>query len=186
MHTGQTIGRANTGHRGAWDDMAPEQQSQAPLPGEPVDYPREADEIQDSGADEDSTTSQTPVAAGYEPPPTLRLRVATWDVTCTVALLILLVTLGTATTWPTKLFGFLQDVCVGETCGPVPFGVDMYIHPLVFGGIGAAFAAAGIGPFVSLLKGWYMSFWPVLSLSIFMVSSVAGSLLTVYSERYWL
>jgi hypothetical protein len=56
----------------------------------------------------------------------------------------------------------------------------------VWGGIGAAIAAAGIGPFVSLLKGWYMSFWPVLALAVLMVSSVAGFILTTYSERYWL
>jgi hypothetical protein len=62
----------------------------------------------------------------------------------------------------------------------------MYIYPVVWGGIGAAIAAAGIGPFVSLLKGWYMSFWPVLSLTILMVSSVTGDMLTIYSARYWL
>jgi hypothetical protein len=68
----------------------------------------------------------------------------------------------------------------------VPFGIDFYIRPVVWGGIGAAIAAAGIGPFVSLLKGWYMSFWPVLALAVIMVSSVAGSMLTIFSERYWL
>jgi hypothetical protein len=46
--------------------------------------------------------------------------------------------------------------------------------------------AAIIGPVVSLLKGWYMSFWPVLALALVMVSSIAGSLLTMFSERYWL
>ena len=64
----------------------------------------------------------------------------------------------------------------------MPFGVDMYIYPVVWGGIGAAVAAAGIGPFVSLLKGWYMSFWPVLSLAILMVSSVAGDFITIFSQ----
>ncbi len=63
--------------------------------------------------------------------------------------------------------------------------IDMYIYPVVWGGIGAAVAAAGIGPFVSLLKGWYMSFWPVLSLAIIMVSSVVGDSLTMFSARYW-
>ncbi len=121
-----------------------------------------------------------------EPPRVLRLRVAAWDVICTVALLTLLVVLATATTWPTKLFGFLENVCEGETCGPVPYGVDYYIRPLVWGGVGAAIAAAVVGPLVSLLKGWYMSFWPVLSLAILMVSSVAGSMLTTFSQRYWL
>lgn len=122
----------------------------------------------------------------YQPPRVLRLRIVPWDVICTVTLLALLVVLATATTWPTKLFGFLANVCVGETCGPVPFGIDYYIRPVVWGGIGAAIAAAGIGPFISLLKGWYMSFWPVLSLAILMVTSVAGSILTIFSERYWL
>ena len=111
---------------------------------------------------------------------------AAWDVICTVVLLALLLGLATATTWPTRLFGFVADVCAGETCGPVPYGVDMYIYPVVWGGIGAAIAAAGIGPFVSLLKGWYMSFWPVLALAVLMASSVAGSMLTTFSERYWL
>ncbi|MEE6176622.1 hypothetical protein [Mycobacterium sp. 050134] len=119
-------------------------------------------------------------------PRVLRLRVAAWDVICTIALLALLITLATATTWPARLYGFLDNVCEGETCGPVPYGVDYYIHPVVWGGIGAAIAAAVVGPFVSLLKGWYMSFWPVLSLAVLMVSSVAGSILTTFSERYWI
>ena len=127
-----------------------------------------------------------PDQADHQAPRVLRLRIATWDVVCTVTLLVLLVVLATATTWPTRLFGFLANVCEGETCGPVPFGIDYYIRPVVWGGIGAAIAAAGIGPFVSLLKGWYMSFWPVLALTIVMVASVAGSLLTTFSERYWL
>jgi hypothetical protein len=115
----------------------------------------------------------------------IRLRVAPWDVIATITLLVLLVVLATATTWPTRLYGFLSDVCTGESCGLVPYGVDMYIYPVVWGGIGAAIAAAGIGPFVSLLKGWYMSFWPVLSLAILMGSSVAGDMITVFSTRYW-
>ncbi len=122
----------------------------------------------------------------HQAPRVLRLRIVPWDVVCTVALLVLLVVLATATTWPARLFGFLANVCEGDTCGPVPFGVDYYIRPLVWGGIGAAIAAAGIGPFVSLLKGWYMSFWPVLSLVLLMVASVAGSILTAFSARYWL
>ena len=140
--------------------MAPEQQSQDPLAGEEIDYPPDADENHNSG---DAGASEVADDADDKPPPTLRLRVATWDV-----------------------IGFLKDVCVGEDCGPVPYGVDMYIYPVVWGGIGAAIAAAGIGPFVSLLKGWYTSFWPVLSLALLMVSSVAGSILTMFSARYWL
>jgi hypothetical protein len=115
----------------------------------------------------------------------IRLRVAPWDLIATITLVVLLVILATATTWPTRLYGFLHEVCSDETCGLVPFGIDAYIYPVVWGGIGAAIAAAGIGPFVSLLKGWYMSFWPVLSLAIIMVSSVVGDSLTVFSTRYW-
>jgi hypothetical protein len=164
------------------DDMAsphqPNESLTGPLSGAEVDYPPEADEAPSTGPD------VAPVSDD-RPPPVLRLRVAVWDMACTVALLILLVVLATATTWPTKLWGFLGNVCTGDTCGPVPFGADMYIYPVVWGGIGAAIAAAGIGPFVSMLKGWYMSFWPVLALTILMVSSVAGFILTTYSERYW-
>lgn len=120
-----------------------------------------------------------------EAPRVIRVRLAAWDVISTVALLAVLIVLATATTWPTRLFGFLEHVCADETCGPVPFGVDYYIRPLVWGGIGAAIAAAVIGPLVSILKGWYMSFWPVLALMLIMVSSVAGSILTTFSERYW-
>jgi hypothetical protein len=118
-------------------------------------------------------------------PHVIRFRVAPWDLIATITLLVLLVILATATTWPTRLYGFLGEVCSDETCGLVPLGVDMYIYPVVWGGIGAAVAAAGIGPFVSLLKGWYMSFWPVLALAIIMVSSVAGDSLTMFSTRYW-
>ncbi|WP_406815895.1 hypothetical protein [Mycobacterium sp. M23085] len=120
-----------------------------------------------------------------EAPRVIRVRLAPWDVVCTVVLLILLAVLATATTWPTRLFGFLANVCEDETCGPVPYGLDLYIHPVVWGGIGAALTAAVVGPVVSLLKGWYMSFWPVLALALVMVSSVAGTLLTMFSERYW-
>ncbi|GLE51463.1 hypothetical protein [Mycobacterium montefiorense] len=115
----------------------------------------------------------------------IRLRVAPWDLIATLTLVTLLVILATATTWPTRLYGFLHEVCSDESCGLVPFGIDVYIYPVVWGGIGAAIAAAGIGPLVSLLKGWYMSFWPVLSLAIIMVSSVIGDSLTVFSSRYW-
>lgn len=119
-------------------------------------------------------------------PRVLRVRLAPWDVTCTFVLLILLLLLATETSWPGRLFAFLGNVCEDDTCGPVPFGIDMYIHPVVWGGVGAAIAAAVIGPFVSILKGWYMSFWPVLALALVVFSSVAGSVLTTFSERYWL
>jgi hypothetical protein len=120
-----------------------------------------------------------------EKPHVIRLKVAPWDLIATLTLVTLLVVLSTATTWPTRLYGFLSEVCRDESCGLVPFQIDLYIYPVVWGGIGAAIAAAGIGPFVSLLKGWYMSFWPVLSLAIIMVSSVIGDALTVFSARYW-
>lgn len=144
-----------------------------------VDYPLDFD---DGHHSQRLLRPPTPPAK----PQIIRLRVAAWDVTCTGALLILLLLLATETTWPARLFGFLGNVCEGDTCGPVPFGVDYYIHPVVWGGIGAAIAAAVVGPLVSLLKGWYMSFWPVLSLAIIMVSSVAGSMLTIFSARFWL
>jgi hypothetical protein len=92
---------------------------------------------------------------------------------------------ATATNWHSRLFGFLNEVCTGDDCPPVPYGVDFYIYPVVWGGIGAAIAAALIGPVVSLLKGWYLSFWPLLAIAILVFSSVAGSILTAYSEPYW-
>lgn len=192
----------------------PPEPAPAPAGDQPVDYPREADESQDfekvllraqekaavrayekaqAKAREEAEAREASRPTGSDDPneyqgprPVLRLRVAKWDVLCTVALVALLLTLATATDWPTRLYGFMSKVCTGDDCGAVPFGIDFYIRPLVWGGVGAAIAAAGIGPFVSLLKGWYMSFWPVLSLAIVMVSSVAGSILTVFSSRYWL
>ena len=134
-----------------------------------------------AGDDSDDSDRSRPKA-----PRVLRLRVAGWDVVCTVVLLALMVYLATATNWPVRLFGFLAKVCDDESCGPVPYGLDFYIRPVTWGGIGAAIAAAGIGPFVSVLKGWYMSFWPVLALGLVMTSSAAGFLLTMFSERYWL
>ena len=139
-------------------------------PAEPAAVPYDTEESGDSGP---------------EPPKIIRLRVAAWDVICAVVLLALLIVLATATSWPSRLYGFLADVCSDETCGPVPFAIDMYIYPLVWGGVGAAVAAAVIGPFVSLLKGWYLSFWPVLALAILVISSVAASTITIFSQRYW-
>lgn len=139
-----------------------------------------------AGASETPKTNSPVVDYDDEAPRVIRVRLAPWDVVSTVALLAVLVILATATTWPDRLFGFLEHVCADETCGPVPFGIDYYIRPVVWGGIGAAIAAAVVGPLVSMLKGWYMSFWPVLALTLVMVSSVVGSLLTTFSERYWL
>ena len=121
----------------------------------------------------------------HSPPRVLRLRLVPLDVFFAVTLLATLVVVAIATDWYSGLFGFLTDVCTGEECPPVPFGVDFYIYPVVWGGIGAAVAAALLGPMVSLLKGWYLSFWPLLAIAIVVFSSVAGSTLTAYSVPYW-
>jgi hypothetical protein len=106
-------------------------------------------------------------------------------VTCAVATLVTLVVLAITTDWYARLFGFLTDVCTGDDCPPVPYGVDFYIYPVVWGGVGAAISAALIGPVVSLLRGWYLSFWPLLAFGILVVTSVAGSALTAFSVPYW-
>ncbi len=128
----------------------------------------------------DSVRSSTP-----SPPPVLRLRLVPWDVVGAVVLLATLLVAATATDWGSRLFGFLKDVCTGDDCPPVPYGVDFYIYPVVWGGIGAAIAAAVVGPVVSLLKGWYLFFWPVLAIAILVFSSVAGSMLTTFCSQYW-
>ncbi|MDT5309220.1 MAG: hypothetical protein QOE48_4922 [Mycobacterium sp.] len=140
-----------------WTTMASPQRSDAPSPADPAPARR----------------------------PVLRLRLVPWDVSCLVALLALLILVVLWTDWYSWLFGFLKDVCTGDTCPSVPFGVDFYIYPVVWGGIGAAIAAALVGPFVSLLKGWYLSFWPVLAIVIVLLSSAAGSVLTEFSSTYW-
>ena len=118
-------------------------------------------------------------------PPVLRPRLVPWDVTCTVALLAALLVAATATDWGSRLFGFLEAVCTGDDCLPVPYGVDFYIYPLVWGGIGAAIAAAVVGPVVSMLKGWYLYVWPLLAIALIIGSSGAGSVLTAYCSQYW-
>jgi hypothetical protein len=131
--------------------------------------------------------SHHPLSDDYvdAPPPVLRLRLVPWDVACTIALLLTLLVAAIATDWYSALFGFLKDFCFDEDCGGVPLGVDFYIFPVVYGGIGAAVAAAVVGPVVSLLRGWYMSFWPVLAIAVLVLSSVAGTALTDYSYPYW-
>jgi hypothetical protein len=119
------------------------------------------------------------------PRPVLRLRLVPWDVTGAVALLAALLVAATATDWGSRLFAFLKDVCTGDDCLPAPYGVDYYIYPLVWGGIGAAIAAALVGPVVSLLKGWYLYFWPLLTIALIVLSSVAGSMLTAFCIPYW-
>ena len=118
-------------------------------------------------------------------PRVIRLRLAPWDVVCTVVLTALLVALATTTDWPSRLFGFLADVCTDDTCNPAPFGIDFYIYPVVWGGVGAAFAAVLIGPLVSLVKGWYMSFWPVLAMVLIIFAAMTGSAITAISNNYW-
>ena len=118
------------------------------------------------------------------PPRVLRLRLVPWDVASLLALLTLLAVLAFGTDWYALLFGFLKDTCVGD-CPPAPFGVDFYIFPIVWGGIGAAVAAALLGPLVSLLKGWYLSFWPLLAIALVLFASGAGGALTDFSSKYW-
>jgi hypothetical protein len=117
-------------------------------------------------------------------PRLLRLRLVPWDVASLLALLVLLAALAFGTNWYSRLFGFLKDVCVGD-CPPAPFGVDYYIYPIVWGGIGAAVAAVLLGPLVSLLKGWYLSFWPPLAIALMLFASAAGTALTDFSSPYW-
>ena len=136
------------------------------LPGEAEDFPEESDS-------EPQTTR------------VLRLRIAAWDVVCTLAILGALLLLATMTKWPSTLFGFMSQVCEGDECGAVPFGIDYYIRPLVWGGIGAAITAATLGPFVSMVKGWYMSFWPALAMALIVISAVVGSVLTAICRPYW-
>lgn len=99
------------------------------------------------------------------PPRVLTLRIAPWDVS--------------------RLFAFTDNVCPPDACPLVPFGVNYYIYPVMWGGIGAAIATAVIGPFVSMLKGWYMSFWPIISIAVITVTSIAGYAIAGFSERYW-
>jgi hypothetical protein len=122
---------------------------------------------------------------GDSRPRVLRLRLVPWDVGCTIALLAALLVAATTTDWGSRLFAFLKDVCTGDDCAPAPYGVDFYIYPLVWGGIGAAVAAAVVGPVVSLLKGWYLSFWPLLAVGLIVLSAVAGSMLTDFCIPYW-
>ncbi len=125
------------------------------------------------------------MATDQDRPPPPRVRAGTWDVICTVAIVTVLFVAAAVTGWPSRLFGFLANVCTGESCPPVPLGIDLWIYPVVWGGIGAAIAAAVIGPVVSLVKGWYMFFWPILAIAIIVLSAVAGSRMTDFCEHYW-
>jgi hypothetical protein len=132
--------------------------------------------------------TKAPVALDYpdtRPPRVLRLRLVPWDVVFTLVLLAVLAFFVTMTSWPTRLFAYTDNLCVTEDCLPVPFGVNYYIYPLTWGGIGAATTAAVIGPFVSMFRGWYMCFWPFVSIAVVTITSVGGYALVGFSERYW-
>lgn len=119
-----------------------------------------------------------------ERPRVIRLRLVPWDVITMVVLLVLLIAALTLTNWPTRLFGFTDNVCQGDDCPMVPFGVNFYIFPVVWGGIGAAGTAAVLGPFVSLVKGWFMSFWPIVAVGVLSLASVLGRALTDFSATF--
>ncbi|VBA50436.1 hypothetical protein [Mycobacterium pseudokansasii] len=131
---------------------------------------------------EDRPSSAT---ADPQAPRVLKLRIVPWDVVSTVAVSALLLYLVTATSWPSRLFAFTDNVCLTEDCPPVPYGANYYIYPVMWGGIGAAIAAAVIGPFVSMVKGWYMSFWPIIAVGVITITSVLGYALAGFSERFW-
>src|SRR5260370_23046087 len=116
------MGRTKPDHRGASIDMA--------LPY-PFDDPHRGDRADSAQARQasDDPDDFRPVPYGSNDPEhpkhqVILLRVAPWDVVATVLLLILLVVLATATSWPSKLYGFLGDVCADDTCGWVPLGID--------------------------------------------------------------
>jgi hypothetical protein len=115
----------------------------------------------------------------------IRLRLVPWDVVSTLVLLGALLALVAMTNWTTHLFAFADNLCEGDDCPPVPFGVNYYILPVMGGGIGAAIIAAVVGPFVSLVKGWFMCFWPIVSVTALSLASVLGRALTDFSERFW-
>jgi hypothetical protein len=117
--------------------------------------------------------------------PVLVLRLNPLDVFLTLALLTTIFVLATNTSWPHRMYAYLSEVCNDEECGQVPFGVNYYIYPVTWGGVGAALTAAVIGPFVSLIKGWRMYYWPIMAAAIVMVSSLAGFALTTFSQRFW-
>ncbi|OBI89861.1 hypothetical protein [Mycobacterium asiaticum] len=138
-------------------------------------------------APEESTDTQTDVELAEDKPELriIRLRLVPWDVVTMLVLLALLIAAVTMTSWPTRLFAFTETVCQGEECGLVPFGVDYYIYPLVWGGVGAAVTAALLGPIVSLVKGWFMCFWPIVSVGVLSLTSVVARALTDFSSNYW-
>lgn len=117
-------------------------------------------------------------------PRLIKLRLVPWDVITMFVLLALLIIAVTTTSWPTRLFAFTENVCQGDDCPIAPFGVNYYIYPLVWGGIGAAGTAAVLGPFVSLVKGWFMSFWPIVSVGVLSLASLLGRALTDFTNTF--
>lgn len=104
----------------------------------------------------------------------IRLRMVPWDVAATIVLLGALILLLTTTSWPSRLFAFVDGLCVDGDCPPAAFGANYYVYPVMYGGIGAAVAAATLGPLVSLVKGWLMFFWPIVAAGVLTVASVLG------------
>jgi hypothetical protein len=156
--------------------MVSPNQPHDPSPGEGIDPLSVPYEVYDYDAYKDTCDPE---------PPRLRVRLAVWDVIATVAIWTVLFIVAMTTRWPSQLFGFVADVCPADSCPPVPFGIDLWIYPVVWGGIGAAVAAAVIGPCVSLVKGWYMFFWPILAMTMLVLSAATGSTLTAFSAHYW-
>jgi hypothetical protein len=135
-------------------------------------------------SDPENSSNPTLEAEEYEPR-IIRLRLVPWDVVTTVVFLGVLLYLVTMTGWTSRLWAFTDNLCIDDDCPPVPFGVNYYIYPLMWGGIGAAIAASVVGPFVSLIKGWLMCFWPIVSVGVLTLTSVFGYAATGFSERYW-
>jgi hypothetical protein len=193
-------GRRSAGYRAALADMALPHQSE--LPESEPENPTDATPDGDSTPDGESTPDggATP-AGGAKPkrgagdelpaedydyqPRIIRLRLAPWDVVSTIVLLGILLYLVTMTSWTTRLWAFTDNICTGDECPPVPFGINYYIYPVMWGGIGAAIVSAVLGPFVSLIKGWFMCFWPIVSVGVLTLASMFGLVATTFSERYW-
>lgn len=118
-------------------------------------------------------------------PPPRRDRVAPWDVICTIVVWVVLLVAAAAAAWLSLLFAFATDKCPTDGCPPVPFGIDAWIYPVTWGGIGLALAVAAIGPLVSIRRRWYMFVWPVVAIGMVVKSFLAGFAMTGFSARYW-
>jgi len=66
-----------------------------------------------------------------------------------------------------------------------PLGIDEWVYPVTWGGVGVAFVVAAVGPLVSLWRRWYMFIWPAVAVGVVIVSYLAGFALTEFSEKYW-